>query len=176
MNTTNKLLDRYAELEGLRSDYAIAKSLGVSRQVVSSYRTGRTQMDSTTAMVIADRIGADHLEVLARIEIERAPTERVKTVWGRHVGRLLLAIVAAIAINFGSPLILQKSNYTQVFAAEITAEYTLSAIVALILGVALSMTFSSGAARVNPTRKGYRHATNQRSKARPTGHAAQACG
>lgn len=168
-NTTNKLLDRFAQVENLRSDYAIAKKLGIRASTVSGYRHGRSQLDSTTAMQIAERIGADPLEVLARIEIERAPTERIKTVWGKHVGRLLLAVALAFALQLASPVILQKSGYAQLHAAT-SSEYTLSAIILAVLilafGVALSTTFVSGPSRVRPTPKGHGHATNQRPKTR----------
>ena len=91
-NVTNRLLDRYQDVTGLKTSYAVSKALGLTPATVYGYRKGRSQMDVTTAKLVAERIGADPLEVIARLELERAPTERVKTAWSSHVGRILLAV------------------------------------------------------------------------------------
>ena len=95
MESANHLLDRYAQVNGLTSDYQIAKHLGVTPQAISNVRRGRGRFGNTTAVLVAESIGADPMAVIAQLEIERAADSRVKTVWGKYCARVLLAFVAA---------------------------------------------------------------------------------
>ena len=125
-NVTNQLLDRYQDVTGLKTSYAVAKALGLQPPTVYGYRSGKSQMDVTTAKLVAERIGADPLEVIARLEIERAPTERVKTAWSRNVGRPLLALAlttgATLAI-YGSLLNTDYTHAAALLPAGITSEF-----------------------------------------------------
>ena len=124
MNVTNELLDRYAELEGLKTNYAIAKSLGLTPPTVYGYRKGKSQMDDTTALMVAERLKADPMQILARLHIERAPTERVKTVWEKYSGRLLLAVVGTATLATLAGEILLNTDYTQSAAVLLSAVTT----------------------------------------------------
>ena len=93
----NELLDRYGEVIGRNSNYAIAKKLGVSHQAVARWRNGRTGMDETTVMQIAEELNADPIAVLARVKLSRNPSDRDQRVWSRYAGRVLVALVSATA-------------------------------------------------------------------------------
>lgn len=95
MNVTNKLLDRLSDLKGLTSDYQIAKLLRVTPQRISELRHERRHLSTTEAVQVAEQLGADPIQIIARLELERARTSRIKTVWEKYRGRLLLALVAA---------------------------------------------------------------------------------
>lgn len=95
-DVTNALLDRYADAEGLTSDYAIAKSLGCSKNTIRNYRKQKHKMDATTAVQIAERLRLDPLMVIAKVNTERSKNPRIRTVWEKYSGRLLLAAVVAL--------------------------------------------------------------------------------
>lgn len=117
MNTTNKLLDRIKDLRGLKSDYALAKHLGWTPQVVSNYRNERTQFDATACIEVAKELDTDPMNIMARVNIERAPTRRVKTAWEPFVGRLLLAIAIAGSLWTASTGTLLNADYAHAFVA-----------------------------------------------------------
>lgn len=87
MNVTQRLIDEVKIGTGLESDYALANLLEVSRSTVSNWRTGRSQMDETAAIQVAEILELDPLAVLGALALERPHTERQAEVWGRYVGR-----------------------------------------------------------------------------------------
>lgn len=93
MNTSNELLNRFAQVGGFSSDYQIAKALGTTSSFVSAVRHGKSHLGPTSAVQIAETLGLDPLTVIAQLQSERAPNERVKTVWARYCARVLLAFV-----------------------------------------------------------------------------------
>lgn len=102
MNTTISLLDRLKRETALKSDYAIAKELNTSRQAVSHYRTGRSQMDTDGVFHVAELLGMSHAETLAAlasIEAERAKDEQTRATWQARLKRLggIAASVTAAA-------------------------------------------------------------------------------
>lgn len=103
MNASNDLLNRYAQVERLTSDYQIAKRLGVSRAQISAIRRGRSGLGNTPGLQIAETLGLPPLETIAKLEAERAPTERVKTVWAKYCARVLLAALGASWMMFQTP-------------------------------------------------------------------------
>lgn len=123
---TNTLLDRYAQAEGITTDYAIAKSLGCSQSTIHNYRKQKTKMDATTAVQLAERLGLDPLMVIAKVTTERNPNTRVRDVWGKYSGRLLLAAMVALT-PIGDQISAQsKSNDTTI--------YTLYALICAAIG------------------------------------------
>ena len=57
---------------GADSDYRLAKSLGISRQVVSAWRCGTKMPDLLHIRIMADWAGLDFGQVVAELERERA--------------------------------------------------------------------------------------------------------
>ncbi len=113
MNTTQALIARLKEARGLRSDYAVAKHLGVTTPTLTNWKYGRTQMDNTTALQVADELGLDPLAIMAKLKLERPHTPRDRQVWGRYEPRLLLAALAAVAslTLLQQPAALASSHY-----------------------------------------------------------------
>lgn len=103
MNTSNELLDRYAHVQRLDSDYQIAAALGTTRSFISAVRRRKSHLGPTSAVQIAEALGLDPLAVIAQLQSERAPTERVKTVWAKYCARVLLAAVGASSLMFQVP-------------------------------------------------------------------------
>jgi len=81
MNTTNKLLNDLMKRYGLRSDYAISKFLNCSHSRISHYRNGRATMDDLMAYRIADLLGRDPAELVAKINLDRAKRPEEKAAW-----------------------------------------------------------------------------------------------
>lgn len=113
MNASNELLDRIAKRHGLKSDYAIAKALSTSTSRISSYRTGRTQMDDDSAVQAAILAGEDPAIVIASIHCERAKTNETRALWervaalarsanGAAARALSIGAMAALGALFGS--------------------------------------------------------------------------
>jgi hypothetical protein len=107
MNTTISLLDRLKRETALKSDYAIAKELNTSRQAVSHYRTGRSQMDTDGVFHVAELLGMSHAETLAAlasIEAERAKDEQTRATWQARLKRLggIAATVTVAALGIGA--------------------------------------------------------------------------
>ncbi|WP_156891605.1 hypothetical protein [Nevskia ramosa] len=107
MNASNELLDRIAKRHGLKSDYAIAKALSTSTSRISSYRTGRTQMDDDSAVQAAILAGEDPAIVIASIHCERAKTTEARALWERVAALARGANgVASRALSIGAVLTL----------------------------------------------------------------------
>jgi len=80
-NATTDLLDEIRDTKGLTSDYQVAKLLEVRSQTITSYRTGRTQMNDEMALRATRVLGRDPAPVLAQLAAERATHPEVKKVW-----------------------------------------------------------------------------------------------
>lgn len=116
VDITNALLDRYADAKGIRSNYAIAKSLGCTASTIGNYRNGKTKLDHTTAVQIAEELRIDPLTVIAKLTLERPHNPRMRQVWGKYSGRLLLAAVVALTplddTIRAKPAIAEATTYT----------------------------------------------------------------
>ena len=65
-------LDAVKKHRSLPSDYALANLLGVTRQSISGWRSGRSLPDPLFAARIGEELGIDPLLVIADIESEKA--------------------------------------------------------------------------------------------------------
>lgn len=107
MNTTQQLLNRAKAHIGAESDYRLAKTLQWNPATVSSYRTGRSQLDSNGLFVLAELLGMSHAETLAAlasIEAERAKDEQTRATWQARLKRLggVAATVTVAAFGIGA--------------------------------------------------------------------------
>jgi plasmid maintenance system antidote protein VapI len=80
-NTTTDLIDAVKEAKGIRSDYALAKRLGVLPQTISNYRHGRTQMADEIAVAMATMIDRAPAPILAQLAADRAKSPEVAKIW-----------------------------------------------------------------------------------------------
>lgn len=107
MNTTQQLLNRAKAHICAESDYRLAKTLQWNPATVSSYRTGRSQLDSNGLFVLAELLGMSHAETLAAlasIEAERAKDEQTRATWQARLKRLggIAATVTVAALGIGA--------------------------------------------------------------------------
>lgn len=106
-NTTQSLIDAIAARHGGATDYRVAKIMGWTPQAVSSYRTGRSQLDNRGLLQVAAALelsAADVVRYMAQIEAERARTDEQRATWaelcrqwGGHAAAVALAVLAGIA-------------------------------------------------------------------------------
>ncbi len=103
---TSEYLDAAQKALDVKSDNALANTLGLNRTAISHYRTGRNAFDNRTAFIIANALGMNPLEVIRDMEIQRAKDEKTRSFWtnmkpliqhGVHAG-ILVATGAAIVI------------------------------------------------------------------------------
>lgn len=91
-------LDAVKAKLGIRSDYAIAPRLGLTKQAVSALRRGVT-MGNTTAARVAELLELDPLGVIADIELERAKTAEARSVWEKIAKRVAAGVLVAIGAS-----------------------------------------------------------------------------
>ncbi len=76
----------------LRSDYGLAKKLGVGPSHISNYRTGRSCPDDKMAVRLAKLLDIDPLEIVAVANYNRAV--RTENPVGRRLWQRLFKLVA----------------------------------------------------------------------------------
>ena len=98
MSYTNELLDKYKAAVGAESDYAAAKALGIRPNRLSNYRTGVSHADDKTAVMLADALGLDRLQTIARINMDRARDSKERAFWRHIAAAAAIAAVAFVSI------------------------------------------------------------------------------
>jgi transcriptional regulator with XRE-family HTH domain len=102
MHTPAELLDAIRERHNLPSDYAVAKTMGVPRQLVSRWRQGHGGMSDDHAARVAELLGLDPGHVLARLYAERATSDHARSLW-LDLARRLGPVAAGLAALFLLP-------------------------------------------------------------------------
>jgi transcriptional regulator with XRE-family HTH domain len=108
MSMTNDLLDAAKKNKGFKSDYALAKAVGLGTGRISQYRSGRFRVGEELAVELAELAGLDPLGVLADLQAENAKSEEVRKIWKR-AGELArqvstaACVILAIAIAGAMP-------------------------------------------------------------------------
>ncbi len=115
MNIQEKYLNKIAKLTETGSDYAAAKILGITRQRISNYRTGRNSFDNEIAFKIAVMLDMNPSEVIAELNFDKAKTPEKKKFWQEQFRTLRNATgltLFAVLINF-------PMTYNKVEAAQL---------------------------------------------------------
>lgn len=100
MKTQEKYLDMVGNLTETGSDYAIAKLLGISRQRISNYRTGRNTFDDEMCTRIGLSLGKNPFEIIAAINAEKAKTSEKKKFW-KDAAEKISATAAMLVLGTG---------------------------------------------------------------------------
>lgn len=74
-------LDAVQTKLNISSDYAVAKSLNISRQAVSRYRAGFNFLDDEVALRVAEILEINAGCVLIDMHAERSKNSEVRNVW-----------------------------------------------------------------------------------------------
>lgn len=81
MRTTVEFIDALKARNGVPSDYALAKVLGVTQQTVSRWRVGKDFLGDSTAITVGKLLQIDPAYILACSHAERARQEPEKAIW-----------------------------------------------------------------------------------------------
>ena len=83
MNFTQELLTELKAAKGLPSDNQLSKYLGVTKQAVSRYQSGKMNLGQETAYKVANGLGKDPIQVVAKLELEGAKSNEARHIWTR---------------------------------------------------------------------------------------------
>jgi len=98
MKTTIEFLDELKSRNGGASDYAIAKILGITHQMVSKYRLGKDCLGDSTAIRVAELLEINPAIVVSAVHAERAKSDQEKAVW-RDIFEKLGGVAASVVIG-----------------------------------------------------------------------------
>lgn len=110
MQSIDQLLDAAKQAQGLETDMALAKALGVGRAAVSAWRHGSRLPDPVVCATLAGLTGEPLAKVLGIVGEARAISREEKAVWRKLAAT---AMVALCAIGFAFPT-LGKVHHTDV--------------------------------------------------------------
>lgn len=102
MKNTKEFLNAVKAKTGAASDYALAKKLGTSKQVISNYLVKNRPMSDEIALKVASILEIDPYIVLAAVHAEHAKTEAEKNAWTvlfERLGGVAAALALGIMLN-----------------------------------------------------------------------------
>jgi transcriptional regulator with XRE-family HTH domain len=111
---TTEYLQSLKQRQGITSDYALARFLGVSRQTVSQWQSGVHFPDVKLCYIIADALGRgfEPQRIIADIEMERAERagdDSARAFWQQNVQRIdryhgrFAAVILSLCFWSGGP-------------------------------------------------------------------------
>jgi transcriptional regulator with XRE-family HTH domain len=81
-------IDRVKLERGWETDYRAAQELGITRSLVSQYKTGKVvTLDSDVTLIVAEALGIDPMEVLADQAMEKSKNEKARSAWRASLAR-----------------------------------------------------------------------------------------
>ena len=78
---TNKLIDAYKERMNYVQYKQIAHDLGVSPQMITEVRKGRTYLNENQILMLADVVGEDKEKALVGLALDKAKSDEAQTLW-----------------------------------------------------------------------------------------------
>ncbi len=78
---TNQLIDAYKEQMKYVQYKQIAHDLGVSPQMITEVRKGRTYLNENQILMLAEAIGEDKEKALVGLALDKAKTYEAQTLW-----------------------------------------------------------------------------------------------
>lgn len=98
--TVIELIEQAKSSANLKSDYALAKAMGVHTGTVANWRKGKQHPSDEEAVQLATLAGIDEMKVIALIHYECATNEKKKEFWKNYIeSRGLAATLALVALG-----------------------------------------------------------------------------
>lgn len=85
---TNRLLDELKSLYSLKSDYAVAKFLGIRQSRITNYRKYGRQMDDETAVKVVGLLKKDPGLILIQLHATRTDCPAARRAFFKAASRL----------------------------------------------------------------------------------------
>ena len=101
MKSIEELLDAAKAAQGIETDMALAKALGVGRAAVSNWRKGRNLPDPVACATLAGLTGEPLAKVLGVVGEARAISREEKAVWRKLAATAAMAL-CAVGFAIGS--------------------------------------------------------------------------
>lgn len=121
--TINELLDRAKQRANIESDYALAKVLGIERQIISGWRKEKRHPSNEEAIKLATLANLEELQVIGEIEYRTANSEKKKEFWKQFLehrgyaatlGLMALGTSIILTPEPAAASILQLQNYGEI--------------------------------------------------------------
>lgn len=115
---TVEYLDAVKERHSLRSDNALANLIGVTRQSISGWRSGRSLPDPLFSVRIAEELEINPLVVIADIETEKALKghhDQIASGWHKvieRMGGIAAAVMMGTVLSSPTPSHASQVNKT----------------------------------------------------------------
>lgn len=97
MTYSAELINEWLKETG-ESATVLAEKLNVHRSLISRIRKGLQHLTNDQALIIADSLGHDDVEVLSSLMQEKAKSEREKSVWLKLASQGTAAIATGILV------------------------------------------------------------------------------
>lgn len=81
MKTVDNYLDLIKTKYDIKSDYALARFLGISKQRITTYRQGRSSFNTEFSIIVAKFLAVDPLEIIAAMNAVREKNSLSKSFW-----------------------------------------------------------------------------------------------
>ncbi len=130
MDNVQKLLDEVKRIKGIKSDYALAKSLELPTQRISDYYKTKTMPDDYACMKIAEALEKPLAEVIAIVRIEVEKDEKRREAWRKYyksLGSVAASIIMTIAF-MATMIVTSKNAEAEIYKEKTNASHCLICI------------------------------------------------
>jgi len=116
----DEIIEKAKEKANIKSDYALAKALGIDRRIVSDWKKQKRHPNTQESIQLATLAGIEETTVIACIELEAAKTPQKIQFWKSYLenkGMFACITMTALAISISTTQehrsidILQLQNY-----------------------------------------------------------------
>ena len=94
----SKVIDSAKKALDVESDYALAKKLEINQARISSYRKGKETPDAYACARLAEVLGMDPFELLAKVEAATEKNEGRRAYWQKVAEKMAATSVAVFFV------------------------------------------------------------------------------
>lgn len=103
MKTMLEYLDLVKVKKELPSDYALAKTLDVTRETISQMRRGKMHMSEAIALRVASILEIDPIEVFVSATMERSQLPEAEAIWKGLLEKISASFNALLSGSWSGP-------------------------------------------------------------------------
>ncbi len=94
MNASQKIVERVRATTETKTDYAVAKALGMPQHALTRVVRGQSNLGIEASFRAADLLRTDPAKLIAAVEQDRAPAEK-KAFWKAHAAAIVAGLLLA---------------------------------------------------------------------------------
>lgn len=102
MENVRKLLDQVKHVNGIESDYALAKRLELPKQRVSEYYSGKAVPNDYACLQIANALNIPLAQVIAAVNLDAEKDEKRRSAWEKYykqLGGVAASLILGVLIS-----------------------------------------------------------------------------